>query len=254
MKKAGVAACITGALMLFSSAVVSPSYAGTGKGIVYQCEKKLRKLFPKTRVDMIRKSPIKGICELWLGTNVIYFYPEKGYLIIGNIYSSGGKNITELSREKVMAENIRNLNLKNTIKWGKGKIKVVLFTDPDCPFCAKVEKFLLTSVFKNKLNVHIFLYPLTSIHPHAEEHALNVLCSKDPVKTLLSYASHENPEIKCSEKDREKAKARLKEMKKSGDKAGIRGTPLVVVGNRVIFGADLEKIMEAITEQERNIK
>ncbi len=251
--------CTLSALGLLASTVFSaPAYSKTlsqkEDPFIAKCRDAVTRLLPRTRVDKILKAPIDNLCELWVGNNVLYFYPDKGYLFVGDILTVKGKNLTQLSRERMFKEKLKQIDTKYAIKWGKGKVKVILFADPDCPFCARAEKVLLSDMFKDKIRVYVFLYPLTQLHPDARKHSIDVLCSSDPIKTLLAFAERKNPEIQCSKERRKWAENRLKVMMDTGKKIEIPGTPLVVVEDTVIFGADIERILRTINFAEKKVK
>ena len=62
---------------------------------------------------------------------------------------------------------------------GTGERTLYVFSDADCPFCAKLEQEL-----KNVDNVTIytFLYPIDSLHPDAARKSRMIWCAEDRVK------------------------------------------------------------------------
>jgi len=215
-----------------------------GDKLLEQC-RNVKLKFPNFRVDRVFKGPIPGMCEIWAGTNVIYYYPKKKLLFFGEIWDTEGHSLTQKSRDRILARKIKELDLARAIKWGRGKTKVILITDPDCPYCRKTEKFLLSALFKDKITAFIFLNPLQSIHPHARKHALMVLSSKNPVHTLLSLAKNEKTSLSINKT----AEKKLSRMQKEVGKIGIRAVPVVIVGKQIIRGANLEMILSAINRE-----
>ncbi len=218
--------------------------AETGKEekLVSMCRKELKKMFPGFKVEKVLPSPIDGICEVWGGTNILYFEPKNKYLIFGEIWTSSGTSLTAKSKARLMEERIKWIDLSPAIKWGKGKKQVILIVDPDCPFCKRLEKAIFTEENRKKIRLHLFLYPL-AIHRTARQHSIAVLCSKDPVRTLISgqYDAVTIP-AEC----RRKAEERLDEMKKALEPIGVHGTPVTIVGNRIFYGAKIRNIQKAI--------
>ena len=210
--------------------------------LVSRCREELKKTFPRFRVERVLPSPISGVCEVWAGTNVFYFEPESKYLIFGEIWTSSGKSLTAESRARFMAEKIKKVDLSPAIVWGEGKKRVILIVDPDCPFCKRLEKEIFSEKNRKRVRVYLFLYPL-AIHRNAREHSIAVLCSKDPVGTLISGqygAAAVTPEC------RRKAEERLEAMKRALEPFGVRGTPVTIVGNQVFYGAKIRNIQKAI--------
>jgi thiol:disulfide interchange protein DsbC len=62
---------------------------------------------------------------------------------------------------------------------GNGSRRMAVFSDPDCPYCRKLQPEL------NKLDdvtIYIFPYPIASLHPDSERQSKLIWCSKDRVK------------------------------------------------------------------------
>jgi thiol:disulfide interchange protein DsbC len=51
----------------------------------------LAKTYPGIKVGEIRSSDIPGLYEIEAGSNIIYFYPEKGLLVFGEIWTRDGR-------------------------------------------------------------------------------------------------------------------------------------------------------------------
>ena len=212
---------------------------------VKECRKILEQSFPKLKIARVRPGPVPGLCEIWSGTNVFYFNPEKRLLFFGEIWTSDGKSLTRESQNLLLVERLRSLDLSRALKWGNGKTKVILVVDPDCPYCKVVEKVLLSPAYSSTITAYIFLYPL-KIHPRAEEHSIAVLCSENPVETLVAGNFSE---IEVTDSCRRSALQRLKAMKEEVAKLGVKGTPFIAVEDRIIRGANLEEIFRTIAEK-----
>jgi len=232
------------------------------ENVVSLCRKLLPAKMPNLKVQRILEGPIPGTCEIWSGTNVLYYYPDKNLMIIGEIFDvTTGDSLTQVSRDKILHEKIEKLPFDVAIKWGTGKVKVILFTDPDCPFCRRVERDLFTPLLRDKIRVFVFLFPLKTLHPQAEKHSLNIICSSKPIKKLLEYANYQKPVSsskllnKCSVK---KARERLRKMVKAAESLNLRGVPLLVVEDKIIRGARIDLIYRTInsklaTSEKRNL-
>ncbi len=145
--------------------------------------KKLTKLLRDTEIQSVRPSGVEGIVEVLLaGNRIVYCDLAAKHLFNGHLFELDTQNdLTEQRLADVTRIDVKALPLADAfdVKHGNGKRELYLFEDPDCPFCKKFEEQLpdVTDV-----TLHIFLYPLTSIHPHAYEHALGVWCAKDRQK------------------------------------------------------------------------
>jgi len=221
--------------------------AGADSAYLGKCDL-LKEKLPNLRIDRVLKAPLPGLCEIWTGPNVLYYHPDKDLLVFGEIWDTKGHSLTQDSRNKIIESKIASLPLDAAVKWGDGPVEVIFFTDPDCPFCRKTEKFLFSPLFKKKITAHIFLAPLPS-HPNAEDHSLKVLCADDPVGQLLAFADENETAVSISTQCRSKAEPRLKSMRDTVSSLGLNGVPMTIVGKKIVRGANLEEITRLISER-----
>jgi len=225
-------------LLLLMFALVSAGACAAGKP-----GESLKKDFPDLKFDSIKETVIKGLYEVVVEGNILYYYPEKSLIVAGHIYAKDKKDLTAERINELVAAKAKDIPTDKAVKHGNGKNVVVEFTDPDCPFCRKMSAYLKT---RTDLTVYTFLFPLTQIHPKAEAKAKWVLCSKDPVKALdeVMEGKHDNDELKlCNDP---KIDTLLQEHINLGGKLGIRGTPAFFINGTFINGADIKKFEAAI--------
>ena len=221
-------------------------------------------VIPNTKIVKIKHTPIDGLYEAFLANgNIIYVYPYKRLILFGEIYTNTGINLTNQDRiawmNKVNKKNLEKLSFKELTKnsfkinFGKGskRYAFVIFTDPECPFCRRVDKFLKT----HKVNTTFYVnYMPLYFHPHAKKWALEILSSKDKLKAIK--------QIEKTNKDlnvtiTQKAKETLKATQALAKKLNIRGTPTLFVvdlktGKAVakIDGANIPLIRKWIEKDE----
>jgi thiol:disulfide interchange protein DsbC len=96
-----------------------------------------------------------------------------------------------------------------------------VFSDPDCPFCRKLEGELAGL---DNLTVYTFLLPIRELHPDAARKAHAVWCAKDPGRAWLDLMLLEREPAAapagCS--------APLEEVATLARKFRINGTPGIV--------------------------
>ncbi len=197
----------------------------------------LMKSFPNLRVDGFRESPLKGLYEITAGEQVFYFSPE-GYLFFGEIWTKDGKNLTAEMREKVAAERIKDLPLDKALKIGNGPKKVIEFTDPDCPYCRQVDKFLSK---RSDVTRYVYFVPLRKIHPDAEKKARYILSQPDRDKAFHDVFEGvlDGKPISIADGAQQQ---QLEEMEKVATGLGVRGTPALWSEGAHVNGADIQRI------------
>jgi len=206
-------------------------------------EAALNKAFPQIKVDSITESQITGLYEVISGQNVFYFYPEKDLLVVGDMYTPAGQNITGEKKRDLKAkfqekalEKLKDLPLEKAVKVGNGPKKVIEFTDPDCPYCRKASEAL-----KNRTDVtrYIFLTPLA--HPNAITKVHYILSSKDQEKAY--HDMMEGKPVTASSKEYSKAvKDQAEEFMSIAKSLAIDGTPTFFINGQQVVGADIDRI------------
>lgn len=203
----------------------------------------LKKNFPNLRVDSVSESPIKGLYEIVAGNQVFYFSPD-GYLMFGELWSKDGKNLTAEMRDKVLAEKVKSIPLDKAFKIGSGKHQVIEFTDPDCPYCRKVDEFLAK---RTDVTRYVFFFPLRQIHPDAEKKSQYILSQKDreqAFREIISGALDGKPLPESSHNEM------LEEMDQVAKSVGVRGTPALWIDGIAVNGADIPRITALLDGKE----
>src|ERR1700756_1720456 len=130
------------------------------------------------KIDEVTKTPMPGLLEVRVGTDLFYTDEKGDFLIIqGNLLDTKEqKNLTEERQEKLLAIPFDQLPFKDafTIVRGNGKRKVAIFEDPNCPYCKPFERDLQKI---GDITVYLFLYPI--LGPDSQDKSKNLWCSKD---------------------------------------------------------------------------
>lgn len=237
LKRAALAAAVAGGL-----AVSVPVLAGSPSPD--QVKSLLGNAFPQVAVKQVTAGA-GGMFEVQLpGSAMAYVTPDGKYLVTGDMIELATKrNVTRERAAEMSKIDFSALPLADAVKLvkGKGAYTLAVFSDPDCPFCTKLEAELdkLTNA-----TVYIFPFPLP-MHPNARGKAEAVYCAADPGKAWhdLLLNGKEVPATTCKN-----AVARNIEL---GRKLGVNGTPTVYFANgtQAVGGADaatLQAKMEKI--------
>jgi thiol:disulfide interchange protein DsbC len=145
--------------------------------------------FPKAEVRSVSKLPYLGLYEIVVEGEVLYADEDFEYLIDGNIISTKTmSNLTEQKKRKLSAIPFSELPLDWAFKKvkGNGERKLAVFSDPDCPFCKRVEGDLAKL---DNVTIYMFLYPIESLHPNAPGMSKRIWCSPDKMKAYDDYMS-----------------------------------------------------------------
>ncbi len=145
-------------------------------------KKLIEQKLPGATVKGVAKTPYFGLYEVQLDEQLIYTDAKANYVLIGSVYDTNTKkNLTELRQRELNRVAFDSLPLDLAFKRvkGTGERKLVIFSDADCPFCARLEQELKSV---DNVTIYTFLYPIDSLHPDAARKSRMIWCSADKVK------------------------------------------------------------------------
>jgi thiol:disulfide interchange protein DsbC len=180
------------ALTLFSSIILL--FSGVACADEASIRSEIIKKFPKAHVESVTKTSHLGLYEVVVDGQLFYTDEDFNYLIDGsiietksmtNVTAARQRDLEELKLKK-LAFPFENLPFELAIKKvkGDGSRKFAVFSDPDCPYCKRLERDL---VKVDNVTIYVFLYPLAELHPKAPDVARAIWCSGERVKAWDEY-------------------------------------------------------------------
>lgn len=204
-------------------------------------QKSLEPHFGEIKASNIFKTDFKGLSEVIVENpmGLIYISDDGKYLIQGDIINiakrqriSSSKEATALKTTLLAKEQKEKIELLASIK-DEDKIIfkaknekhfINVFTDVDCPFCAKLHAEM-EKMNNLGITVKYLASPLESLHPTAQTQMEKIWCAKDRVAAMDNYIKHRivpnSP--KC---DNPVAK-----QLQVAQKLGVSGTPAIFLEN-----------------------
>ena len=183
---------------------------------------KINKAFPSIKIDGIRKSSISGLYEIRVGKNVFYSDLRGEHVILGGqiIETSTQRNLTRERMRELSLVDWNSLPFEKSIVSGNkdAKLKMAVFTDPQCTFCDRLERELQQAP---DIRVYTFLYPL-EMHKDARRKCEAIWCSKDQRATFLKVF------LEGADPHAEKCDTPIDDIIELGHKLGITGTPTLI--------------------------
>jgi thiol:disulfide interchange protein DsbC len=195
---------------------------------------RLKSLYPGTRFGSVHTTPWPGVFEISMGATIAYADASGRHFLFGHLYDMHSQtDLTAQRKDALSRVDVAMLPRADALTEvrGTGARKLFIFSDPDCPFCRRLESDLGTL---NDVTIHTFLLPLTSLHPQARDKAVAVWCAPDPLAAwkalMLLGTPPPAPSSDCAHPvDRNIA---------LGERMGIHGTPTLIAGDgRLMQGA-----------------
>ncbi|MBW7832635.1 MAG: DsbC family protein [Simplicispira suum] len=212
--------------LLASAALATSLFASAQEGAI---RKTLAERIPQLeKIDEIQSTPMPGLYEVRIGTDVFYTDAKGNYLIQGELIDTKARrNLTEDRIAKLSAVDFAALPLADafTVVHGNGSRKLAVFEDPNCGYCKRFERDLQKV---QDVTIYTFLYPILS--PDSAEKSRNIWCAKDRVAAWQDHMLREKvtPPASCDT-------SALQRNLAFGKKHKITGTPTLIFvdGSRV---------------------
>ncbi len=219
--------------ILLAALLAASSYAGDAPvDVAKAIAEKLKQRYPATRIDQVLPSPLPGVYEVVMGRNVAFSDAEGRYFIFGHLYDmQSQRDLTAERKESLARIEWSALPLENSIKFvsGKGERVLAVFSDPDCPFCKKVDAELARL---DNATLYLFPFPIQSLHPNAVARSTVIWCARDRAQAWREALAGGKVKGKGDCENPIAANVAL------ADRLGINGTPtLIARDGRMLPGA-----------------
>jgi len=147
-----------------------------------------RKAYPNTEFKAISATPFPGVYELQMDRNIAYIEETCRYMLFGHIYDM--ETQTDLTAARLPSPNPSHtgpvgskVNFSALPKGdaivtirGDGSRKIAVFSDPDCPYCKRLEQDIRAI---SNITIYTFLFPIDQLHPQAKVKSIGVWCAEN---------------------------------------------------------------------------
>jgi len=201
----------------------------------------LNQNYPNIQVTNIQKTEMAGLYSANLDKQIIYLDENAQYMFVGSMVRM--KDQKNLTKDLVLKQNSidwKKLPFKDAIKTvkGNGKRELAIFSDPNCPYCKKLE----TELDKlNDVTIYTFIYPLK---PQSIAVSKQIWCDANQAyawKNLLE--KNIQPKAKTCANP-------IERNLELGRKLGVTGTPTLIFSNglKMVGGRSAEDIQAILKE------
>jgi thiol:disulfide interchange protein DsbC len=161
---------------------------------------------PDAEIVKIQPSPLKG---LWEVSIINKGRPGLFYVDFSKVFVVSGSIVEVKSGKNKTAERLTRLRESRRVDFSKIPLnealvmgdpvaprKVAVFTDPDCPYCAKLHKEMQQLLQQRKdIVFYILLYPL---HKDSYWKAKSILCNRSLKMLEDAFAKKTIPKPECN--------------------------------------------------------
>jgi thiol:disulfide interchange protein DsbC len=209
-------------------------------------KKTLQPIFPGEKIESLKKTPYLGLYEVVVGGELFYTDEKGTYLFFGHVVDPQTRQSLTSERVQQIKEARRispaSLPLESAIKAvrGNGKRKLVVFSDPNCPYCKRLEKELANI---SDITIYTLLYPVLN---GSMPTATAIWCSPDRLKAWDDFM------LRGVAPTGKTCETPLETLIEAGKKNGVNGTPTLIFADGAVvpgmISADnIEKKLSAAT-------
>lgn len=185
----------------------------------------LLKVMPNVKPDSITPSPIGGIYEVMIGTQIFYMSGDSKYIIQGSIYDINERK--DISEEKIANARVKAISevssdqmITFAPKEKESQHTITVFTDIDCGYCRKLHSEM-DQYLANGITINYLFYPRAGKGSESYKKAVSVWCSDNRNESLTKAKKGEPIDEKSCENPVDAHYA-------LGQKLGASGTPMLV--------------------------
>jgi len=177
---------------------------------------------PHVKPSKVSKSPVEGLFEVIVGTQVVYMSVDARYMIEGDLHDlKTNRNVSEEAKSNIRLAAIENFGAENMLVYKPEKIKntITVVTDIDCPYCRRLHSEI-PEYLKNDVEVRYIFMPLKGAADMNK--TISVWCSDNPQLALdIAKSGGVIEEETCEHP--------IKDHLKLARELGVRGTPAIVL-------------------------
>jgi len=216
---------------LFASLSTTAAFAGVAEEKDFNVvEEKLRTLAPNAKSIAISETPIEGILQVQINSDIIYVTADGQYLIQGKIMDIDSRvDITDQAKSSIRMGLLSGLDPDEQISFSpeKPKYDLLVFTDIDCGYCRKLHN-QMAEYNEEGIAIHYMAFPRAGIGSASYDKFVSVWCADDQQEAMtLAKNGGDLQAQKCPNP--------VAEQYDVGREVGVTGTPALVTTDGLLI-------------------
>ena len=213
--------------------------------IITSLKAKLKARF-RSEPTSLKESQLPNIYEVMYGTEVVYMSADGKYFLAGDMINlETRENVSEVAKRSVRKGILGKQDYKPVVFKAKDEKHVVkVFTDIDCPYCAKLHREVPELNAKG-ITIEYLMFPRAGIGSESYKKAVSMWCADDQLQAMTDAKERRPLEPKSCVNPIE-AQYNL------GQELGVNGTPaLITTAGRLIPGYMPAAQLAAVLEKDK---
>ncbi|MBT8071240.1 MAG: thioredoxin fold domain-containing protein [Xanthomonadales bacterium] len=186
-------------------------------------EAKLRGLVPNAKTIAVSETPIAGVLQVQINSDIVYVTSDGKYLLQGQIMDIDSRsNLTDQAKSGIRLDLLTGLNEDEQITFApvEPEHSVLVFTDIDCGYCRKLHNEM-AEYNEQGIAIHYLAFPRAGIGSASFDKFVSVWCADDQKSALTLAKNGSDPEP-------QKCPNPIAEQYDLGREVGVTGTPALV--------------------------
>lgn len=136
-------------------------------------------------IEGARTTSMSGLIELRAGGHIFYTDAGGDHLIDGQLIDvRNQRNLTEARLDEINQVDFASLPLRDAVVWksGNGKRRMVVFADPNCGYCKRLERDM-----QKLKDVTVYTFMIGILGDDSKAKSDQIWCAKDRTQTWLNW-------------------------------------------------------------------
>jgi thiol:disulfide interchange protein DsbC len=218
------------AALLASTLMVSAFAAAAEENADGIIEEKIRMLAPNAKTIAISETPIDGILQVQINSDIVYVTADGQYLLQGQIMEIDSRtNITDQAKSGIRVGLLAELKADEQITYSpeNPKYDLLVFTDIDCGYCRKLHN-QMTEYNEEGIAIHYLAFPRAGVGSNSYDKFVSVWCSDDQQSAMTLAKNGSDPEP-------QKCPNPVADQYELGRELGVTGTPALVTADGTLI-------------------
>jgi thiol:disulfide interchange protein DsbC len=213
------------ALLLSGMLTLVALHAQAGDDVPKQrIEKGLQAINPQIQVDSVASTPIDGIYEVTIGSDIYYVSGDGRYMLQGELVDlQERRSLTEPRRAKIRASLVDAVAEDQMLIYSPEDgvdHRITVVTDIDCPYCRRFHRHM-SEYNERGVEVRYLMLPRAGVESESYDKAVSVWCSEDRLEAMTrAKQGADMPKRECENP--------VKSHMALAEQLGVRATPTII--------------------------
>lgn len=193
-------------------------------------EGKLRTLVPNAKTIAVSETPIEGVLQVQINSDIVYVSNDGKYMLQGQILDIDNRiNMTDQAMSGIRLGLLKELNPEEQISFAPEDTvhELLVFTDIDCGYCRKLHN-QMAEYNREGIAIRYLAFPRAGLGSASYDKYVSVWCADDKQEALTLAKNGSEPEPKQCVNP-------IAEQYELGREVGVTGTPALLTSNGTLI-------------------